>query len=117
MAFAPVAAVVLAGGLLCFVGQFLVVALAPVTAVILAGGLLCFRLCHGGLHVFQAHHHAGRPFQQIGSHSFFLIHQQHAVAAGLAAAGCRDQGRPFLHRLALIAGKIHAALLHHPVEG
>ena len=117
MAFAPVAAVVLAGSLLCFVGQFLVVALTPVALIILAGGLLCLGFRHGGLHVFQAHHNAGGPFQQVSSHGLFLMHQQHAVAAGLAAAGCRDQCRPFFHGLALIACKVHAALLYHPVEG
>ena len=119
MAFAPIAAVVLAGGLLCrfAAGQLFVVALTPVALVVLAGSLLCLGFRHGGLHVFQAHHNAGGPFQQVSSHGLFAVHQQHAVAAGLAAACRRDQRRPFFHGLALVACKVHAALLHHPVEG
>ena len=119
MAFAPIAAIVLAGGLLCrfAAGQLFVVALTPVALVVLAGSLLCLGFRHGGLHVFQAHHNAGGPFQQVSSHGLFAVHQQHAVAAGLAAACRRDQRRPFFHGLALVACKVHAALLHHPVEG
>ena len=65
----------------------------------------------------QAAHLAGGLFQQIRAHGLLFIHQQHPVAAGFAAACRREQRRPFFHRFALVAGKVHAALLHHAVEG
>ena len=63
MAFAPIAAVILARGLLRLAVQrlgvqFFVVALAPVAAVIFTGSLLGFGLGHGGLHILQPHHDA-----------------------------------------------------------
>ena len=58
------------GGLLCgAVGQLLVVPLAPVAAVILAGGLFCqLVLC-----VLQPQHRAGGLFLKIDSYSMIFM--------------------------------------------
>ena len=110
MPFAPVPAVVFAGGLLRI--QFFVMPFAPVPAVVFAGGLLR----HGVLQILHSRHCAGGPLQQVRTDHLLAEDQQHAVAAGLAAAGRRDQRSPLFHRLALVTGQIHAALLHHPVK-
>ena len=114
----PVAAEIFARGLLGLtVGQFILVPFAPVPAEVLAGHLFGLLQGHRGLGVFQPGDGAGGLFQQIRTHGLFLVDQQHAVAAHIAPAGRRDERRPLLHRLALVAGQIHAALLHHPVKG
>ena len=119
VALAPVAAEIFARGLLSLTlcAQLAVVALSPVAAEVLAGHLFGLLQGHRGLGVFQPGDSAGGLFQQIRTHGLFLVDQQHAVAAHIAPAGRRDERRPLLHRLALVAGQVHAALLHHPVKG
>ena len=91
--------------------------LSPVAAEVLAGHLLGLLQCHGGLGVLQARDDAGGLFQQIRPDGLLPVDQQHAVAAHVASAGGGDERRPLFHRLALVAGEVHPALLHHPIEG
>ena len=100
-----------------FVGQLLIVPLSPVAAEVLAGHLLGLLQCHGGLGVLQSRDDAGGLFQQIRPDGLLPVDQQHAVAAHVAPAGGGDERRPLFHRLALVAGEVHPALLHHPIEG
>ena len=118
MALAPVPAEILARGLHGLPGgaELLVMALAPIAAEIFPRDFRGLLHGHSGLGVFQAGDDAGGLLQQVGPDGLFLVHQQHAIAHGVALAHGGQQGRPFFHGLALVAGQVHAALLHHPVE-